>query len=888
MLSAVHDRGAVVAVVGEAGIGKTALLRAASEAADADGFRVLRAAGAASERHLPFACLHQLLQPLLGAVDSLPDSQRDAILAAVGRLDSDVADQFIVGLAVGNLLRECADGRPILALAEDLHWMDPPSLEVLGFVSRRIEHDPIVVFASTRDETLGAFADVRPEMIELMGLDDETAGRLIDDRAPGLDPALRARLLSEARGNPLALTELAVAWSRLPPGTLISSWVPITTRLEAAFASQVDLLPDATRAVLLAAALNDGSSIAEAVAAGSRLGGASVSSGDLAPAVHAGLVRLGDDRLEFRHPLVRSAVRHVAGPEERAAAHGALAEVLTDEDRILSHRAVAAVAPDESIAMALEDGAMRAGRRGAAVVAVAALERAATLSVDEAAQGRRLVRAADFAGQIGQPDVVIRLLDEAEQLDLDEVDRARAAWRRQMLGGFLGGDLARVRTIVTTIERMATAGDVDGALDSLVTLSVAGWWVRFDSAMRAVVVDGAERLPVPPTDPRLLSVLGMTSPLDRGADVLDRLTAMDLDAVDEPLSLCLLGSVAGALGEYELSLSLLERSLPGLRRQGRLSNLSGALAAYGPSAWLLGFWDEASAVSTEAIRLAEQTERPANAATARVYAAAVAAGRGDPELAESLVARVESDIPLPTAPLLNLVTLVRALAALTDGRSEDCFELLRPIFTAQHLDELVLVSQAATSLWVEAGVQIGAVDEVHATIERVQHQVDRGRNPYLAGTVRFGQALTADDDRADEAFAAAAESDIHRWPFLHARLLLADGVRLRRRRRTAEARVPLRRAREMFDQLGAGPWSDRARTELRAAGESSGTAPRAAALDLTPQELEIARLAASGLTNREIGQRLYLSHRTVGTHLYHVFPKLGITSRSELGAALEA
>jgi ATP/maltotriose-dependent transcriptional regulator MalT len=519
---------------------------------------------------------------------------------------------------------------------------------------------------------------------------------------------------------------------------------------------------------------------------------------------------------------------------------------------------------------------------------VAALERAAALSADDAGRGRRLVRAADFAAEIGQPGVVLRLLEEAEQLDLHEVDRARAAWRRQMLGGFLGGDLARVRTIVGTIERMGAAGDVDGALDSLVALSVAGWWVRFDDDMREVVVVGAERLAVAPTDPRLLSVLGMSSPIERGATVLDRLATMDLDAVDEPLNICLLGSVAGALGDFELSLALLHRSLPGLRRQGRLSNLSGALAACGSASWVLGLWDDASAVATEAIRLADQTERPANAASARMYAAAVAAGRGDRELAESLAARVEADLhALPSAPLLTLVALVRSLTALTDGRVEDCFAVLRPIFLADRLDASILVSQTALSMWIEAGAQIGETAEVNATIERIAHLVDRSGNSFLAGNVRFGRALLAADDEADAAFAAAHASDLDRWPFLHARLLLADGVRLRRRRQAADARVPLRRARELFDQLGAAPWSDRTRAELRAAGESSVMTPRAAALELTPQELEIARLAASGLTNREIGQRLYLSHRTVGTHLYHVFPKLGITSRSELAAVLD-
>jgi DNA-binding CsgD family transcriptional regulator len=888
VLGAVDRRGAALVVVGEPGIGKSALLAEVAARAEGRGMAVLRLSGVQAESHLPFAGLHQALEPVLGRVDDLPPPQSRALLAAFGQIDAEVGDMFGVALATLTLLRERAAEAPVLLVAEDTPWLDPMSADVLAFVARRVADDPVVVLASAREVPPGPLADAGLEEVPLTPLDPATARWLVDRHAPGLAAPLRDRLLEEAGGNPLALVELAASWSALPPGTLLTSWVPVTDRLTRAFADRAGSLPAPSRAVLLVAAVNDGDSTAEALAAAAVVAGAPVDAGALVPAEAAGLVEPAGAALRFRHPLVRSAMRGAAGLAERQAAHAALAGVVADPDRVAWHRASAAVLPDEDVARDLEAAAARARRRGAVVDAVAALERAADLSPAELDRGRRLVRAAELADELGRGDVTQRLLDAAEPLALDPLDRLRVEWRRGVRAEGVWRDVGRMRSLLDVTGRMSRAGDVDMALDALVAVASAGWWTSVGADRRVLVAEAVDRLPVAADDPRRLAVLALAAPVERGPGVLERLAAIGPASVGEPGGLALLGIAAGAVGSADLSEQFLAPATRRLRDEGRLGALAEALVGRAWAAWHRGAWGVAASAAEEARRLGEEAERPAVVAASRLVEAALAAVRGDPAAAEETAAAVDERYGARGGTTMQaLAAMVRGLAAQADGRADDAYALLAPLVGPSDDGSAAVAGQAAVTLYVDAAAQTGRLGEAREAIGALEDLARRAGSPMMAASVTYaGPLLAGDDDRAEALFQAALGGPLAPWPFAAARLRLAYGAWLRRRRRVGDSRASLRAARDACDALGAVAWGERARQELRAAGEASGPRPEAAVELLTAQEAEIVRLAARGLTNREIGRRLYLSHRTVGSHLYHAFPKLGITSRGELAGVL--
>jgi DNA-binding CsgD family transcriptional regulator/tetratricopeptide (TPR) repeat protein len=561
--------------------------------------------------------------------------------------------------------------------------------------------------------------------------------------------------------------------------------------------------------------------------------------------------------------------------------------VLRDDDRVAWHRAASVVVPDEDVAAALEDAAERARRRGAIVVAIAALERAANLSPEPARRGRRLVLAAELAVELGRQDVMLRLLDEAEPLTLDPVDRLRAEWRRGLLGDGIWGDVAHVRSLIDLTERTSRAGDVDMALEALLAVADAAWWTSFDAERRTLVVAAAERLAVADDDPRLLKVLALAAPVERGALVLDRLADIRPSAIDEPGGLSMLGTAAGALGAPHLSAAFLDLSIRRLRVQGRLTALANALVSRAWAAWHLGNWRIAASTAQEARRLGEQTERPTIVTAARLVEGALAAVRGDTRTARSIAGDVETFCrPLGATTMLALASFVRGLAAQADGRSDEAYDHLGLLFGTRDSGTSSAGSQAGITLYVDAAIQSGHGDDARIAIDEIDRLARRCASPTMRASVAYARPLLADEGHAEILFSRALDSELGRWPFLHARLLLAYGTWLRRRRRVSESRAPLRAARDACDALSAIPWGERARQELRATGESSRRRTTDIVEQLTAQELEIVRLAARGMTNREIGQQLYLSHRTIGSHLYHAFPKLGITSRGELSQVL--
>ena len=882
------DQGGALAIRGDPGVGKTALLADAASRAGDQGMLVLRTAGVQTEAHLPFAGLHQLLQPILGRVDDLPQRQRQAVLAALGLVGGEVPDLFLIGLAALDLLADSAARTPILIVAEDTHWLDVATCEVLAFVARRIDAEPIVLLASSRTGPGGPLGAAGLRELEVAALDDAAAAALIDRTAPGLAPTIRKRLLVLAEGNPLALVELPVAWREMREGTLLPALVPLTTRLEHAFAMRARELAPATQIALRAAALNDGDSLAEALQSASVVAGELLTVDDLTPAASAQLIELDYGGLRFRHPLVRSAIYQVATLGERLATHAALAAVTAaDHDRSAWHRAASIVEPDEEVARELEQAAGRAMRRRGASAAVSALERAAQLSVDPGRKGERLLRAAELAFELGRRDVVARLLDEAQPLDLSDLERGRLLVLR---GGFdapLPFGPAHVGAAIALAEQMQAHGDTGRALDALQSAALRCWWFNADQEALDLVVDAARRLGAPEDDAKLMGIFAMIAPAQSGPALLAHLSRRSPRAGEDPEALRNLGVTATQLGAFDDAARFLGAAIDGFRVQGRVGLLARALASQAWATLYLGDWNLALSCAQEGGTLMRETAQTHWTATTDVVKATVLGMRGDDEAAAALIVDAER-VLLPTRaqPMLTMVQLARGATAIAAGEHQQAYDALRRTLDPRDVSHHFLMGSWGLIDFVEAALHSGRRPEAQAVVGDMERLGAATGSPLLLVGLACSRPLVAADEQAGALYAAALELDLSSWPFQRARLLLAYGVWLRRQRRPADSRAPLRIAREVFDALGARPWSERARQELRASGETSRARAPDLVDQLSPQELQIAEMAAHGLTNRDIGEKLFLSHRTIGSHLYRAFPKLGITSRAELADAL--
>ena len=889
LLARIGDGGGSLLVLGDPGIGKSALAAVASRRAADRGMRVLACAGVPGEAHHSFAGLHQLLRPVLAEAGGLPRGQRDALLTALGISDEVAPTMPLVGLATLELLAAGAGRTPFLVIAEDVHWLDSSTCEVLAFVSRRLGADPIGLVGTAREAELEDNPLARAGLAELrLGPLDPAASAALLDAHAVLDPMVRRRVLEQAAGNPLALVELPVTASQYDSRGALPGWIPLTRHLEQAFASRLPGLPAVTFTALLAAGLNDGDALAEVLAAASVVAGAPVSVGDLAAAVAAGLAEVDEPSMRFRHPLVRSAVCDAAGPAARQAMHRALAEVLSGEpDRQVWHRAAASLGPDEDVAAGLEAAADRAFGRGAIAEQAAALAQAARLSPGPARRGQRLIRAAWAFQDLGRVQTTLRLLDEAEPLDLTPGDRLRLSWAREALGAATRSGAWPLAALAEVADQMRHDGDIDGALLTLENVALRCYWSNPDQPTRHRMTAVAEAVPVAGDDPRVLFVLALSDPAGHGAAVLARL-ARHQPGSGTAYQDYLLGYAAGAVGACEQAVGFLTAAAAGLRARGWLGLLGPVLLSQGWSALLLGKAGLAGPAADEAARLLAEGGSPLWAACAQLVRAVLAGRRGDPATAAELAAQAERVLltaGLP--PLLAQVQLARGTAALGAGRYDEAYEHLARIFDPHdpayhpHVRAWALVDLA------EAAASGGYQDAArHHHAELIPEAAATG-SPLLRASLAVAAPMLATDD-TQALFAGAFDAGLAGWPLHRARLQLAYGMWLRRRQQAGDSRAPLRAARDTFDALGADAWAERARRELRAAGERSGQ-PALRVLDLlAPQELQIARLAAEGLSNREIGQQLYLSHRTVSNHLYRIFPKLGITSRAELAAAVGA
>ncbi len=878
--------GGALVLRGDPGIGKSALLDVAVERAGQRSARVLAATGVQAETQLPFAGLHQILEPVLDLADLLPQQQRNALLGAFGIVRDGATDPFLTALATLELIVEVAAEAAVLVVAEDAQWLDQPSCAALSFVARRLDTEPVLILIAMRSGHATAFDGANLAELQVGPLDDAAAAAVLDDRSPELDARVRRRVLEGAAGNPLALIELpmSLATEHLPGESPITGSVPLTSRLERAFAARAADLDRDARALLLASAADDRGLVAEVMSATAYMLDAEPPAAALDATVDAGLIFVEGAVMRFRHPLIRSAIYQSATVSQRHAAHAAVAAALANQPhRQAWHRAAATFGPDEHAAAELDKVAQEARQRGALAVTVAALERAADLSADPGRRGARALAAAEAAFDLGRSDIGHRLLSAADRDHLAPTDRNRHRWLAKLHDS---GPRSAIpaSAIAEVAADMQRDGHSDLAWQLLLRIATSCWWDPSDPEVAKAVSVAAEQIAGPDDEPALLAILAHAQPVEQGAHVLARLATLRTWDAD-PQELHHLGSAASAVWAPDLALPFLAAAVEGLRDQGRLGLLAQALTAQAWAAVHAAKEPVAIAAADEAARLALETGQPRWAASAHLARAAIAAERGDTDATDEFIGGAKRLlVPIGAIKLLSLAEFVRGRGAVAHQRYEQGIDHLRRI-----LDPSEPLYQPHVGAWglsdlVEACTRTGGRAEASEHLAQLEALAETTSGSLLRATAGYARPLLATDEDAEALYVNAVESDLAAWLCYRGRMYLWYGRWLRRHRRIAESRAPLRAARQTFDALAFPALADTARQELRASGEVSRRRVDQPWDRLTPQELAIAQLAAQGLTNRQIGEKLYLSHRTVGFHLHRIFPKLGITSRNQLEA----
>jgi DNA-binding CsgD family transcriptional regulator/tetratricopeptide (TPR) repeat protein len=887
-LAEAAEHGGALFVTGAAGIGKTSLLDVAASDARSRGYKVLTVTGLESEADLPFAGLHQLLQPVLASAGALPGPQKNALLTAFGMRAGAPPELFLVGLATLSLMDEVADERPLVVVADDFQWLDGATSAVLSFVARRLESTHILFIACLRETFQTALRSRQLPELNVEPLSDTASADLLVSVAPDLDPQTRRLILDEALGNPLALLELPRAF-RLQgtdgrEGALRS--IPLTDRLERTFTAQAGQLPELTQTALLLIALDTDPTVSEVLGAMRKQVGEEVTVEVLQPALDAGLISVAGSTVRYRHPLMRSAVDQASTAGQQRNAHLAFADVISDPDRRAWHRAKAVLGEDEGAAADLEVTAGRAQDRGAPATALGALELAASLTPLGPDRPRRLLAAAELAFQLGDPPAVARLLDTAARLELSPHDLARMAWLREILYDGAPGDPNAIARLVAVAREAAAEGDRKLSLNLLQGAALRCWWADPGAAAKTLVIDAVEEVAGDVLDPRALEILALAAPVDAALRIVSRVReAAQVDDAD-PSRTQLLAFAAYAAGNLGESIELMDRAAPLLRAQGRLGLLAQLLDVRAWAGIGTGQFRDAIHSMEEAEHLAIETTQPIWTAISKMGRAVLSGLQGEEGTAEQLITEaIEPVASLRLSIVLAKAEFARGVIHLTAGRHSEAFDHFLRMYDPGGPAYHERVAHAAAPYVIECAVRAGRGDEARDMMTLLEALGRRTPSDLVHIGLRFARPLLADESEAQKLYELALDAE-PKWPFDFARLEMSYGSWLRRQRRVTESRPYLRAARDMFDALGVQPWADKARAELRASGERTAEPVRASHQLLSPQELQIAQMAASGLSNREIADRLFLSHRTVGTHLYRVFPKLGIVSRSELARAL--
>jgi DNA-binding CsgD family transcriptional regulator len=873
---------------GEAGVGKTALLDYL--AGRASEYRVERAVGVQSEMELPFAALHQLCAPMLEKLQALPAPQRDALEIAFGMSSGSAPDRFLVGLAVLSLLSEAAEEQPLVCLVDDEQWVDRASAQVLGFVARRLGAESVgLVFAArVPSSDIAGLPDL---VVERLGDSDARALLEAALNAP-LDTRVRDQILAETRGNPLALLELprGLTPQQLAGGFGLPTAARLSGGIEENFRRRIDVLPDETRRLLLIAAAEPLGDPALVWGAAARLG---IGAEATAPATEAGLVEFGM-RVRFRHPLVRSAVYGSASPQERQEVHAALAEVTDaeqDPDRHAWHRAQAAAGPDEAVAAKLERSAGRAQARGGIAAAAAFLERATTLTLDPIRRTERALAAASAQIKAGAFAAARDLLSITEAGSPSDFQQARIELMGAELA-FLTDRGSEAPPLLLKAARRLEPIDPELSRRTYLQALTAGYFAgrlalggsALEVARAAATAPPASQ---PPRAPDLLldglvaqHIKGYAAGLPTLREALHAFgTGMP---VDEALPL---HSVAGIVARYiwdDHSWQVLsERHVRFARTVGALSELPVALNA---RAFMLLFAGELAAAAS---LIQQRQALDATGINRFPYSAlALAAFAGRQAEAATLIEAINRHLSL-RGEGIGITIVEWASAVLNNGIGNYQAAVESAQRSTEYLGEMITPPWPAVEL-IEAAARIGRAEMAADALRRLAEITSASGTDWALGIEARSRALLSEGDAAERWYRESIERlgrTCVRADLARAHLLYGEW--LRRERRRIDARAQLHVAHDMLETMGMQAFAERARRELKATGETARKrtiAPRDE--QLTAQEAQIARMARDGLSNPEIGARLFISSHTVQYHLRKVFTKLGISSRSQLDRVL--
>ncbi|MFI6488871.1 AAA family ATPase [Streptomyces sp. NPDC050564] len=886
--------GRALVLRGDTGVGKSALLDHVAELATAEKHRVIRAAGVEAESELPFAGLHQFLYPLLSYIDRLDDTHRGVFDVVFGRSEGTPPSVMTLGIAVLDLLSLAASQKPLLLVLDDGQWLDTSSTEVCGFVGRRLTGSSVKLVVGLRSGVPSGFDTAALPELPVTTLSEKASEQLLDMHHPGLDPQIRRLVLDEAQGNPLALLELPPyvrggRAGRNPEELFGYTGVPLPLRLQHVYGARIEALGDAVRAELLRGAL-DG---AGAGTAAGRARGTRYRMVDAHEAAACGLLDIdplsGD--FVFRHPLVRSTVVQKATPNERRAAHAALAHVHRDDvERRAMHLAASTVDPDEEVAAALETAADSATRRGGSQAAVAWLTRAAELSESREERSRRLGDAAFIAGHAG-------LLDRAQQLVRSDSTSGKSESPASVVASayvalYEDGDVrSSHRQVLTAIESIRDSGvkEPNEVLIRLVNLLLAISQYASDAAAwqrTHELLDSLGDL-VPPHSRVYEDAWGDV--VRRGAGVQERVERAFARLHNlEPWDVTRLGAAAYHVDTLSHYRPHLQRTVDREVETGAVSVGMTMLHQIMLDQIAVGEWEEAERTGQRCLELTTSHRNTLFAHHTRAYLGLLAALRGQVERARELQATVDAWArPRGVGFLTQIADATGTTAALTEGDYEAAY--LHAIGITPPGTFTPYAHQAPRTLLdlVEAALHTGRTQQARQHALAAQDAGLPDISPRLALITYGALAMTTTDPtEADHMYhRAETHPTAAHFPFELARIHLAHGIHLRHTQGRKVARPSLTLAAETFERLGAPTWTERARAELRATG-ASAPATSAHLAALTWQERRIADLAAGGLTNKEIGERMHLSPRTVSSHLYRVFPKLGITSRAALRDAL--
>ncbi len=879
---------AVLVVRGEPGVGKTALLGYAAERAE--GCRVVRALGVEAEMELPFAGLQQLCAPLLDGLDRLPPPQRAVLDTAFGMTVGAPPDRFLVGLAVLNLLSDAAEGQPLVCLVDDAQWLDRSSAQVLAFVARRLQAESVVLLFAEREPAERHELAGLPDL-QVTGISHTYATDLLASAISGpLDDRVRDQLLAEARGNPLALLELPrdLSPAKRAGGFGLPDAQPVRGLLETTFRRRVQRLPAATQRLLLVAAAEPTGDLTLLWRAATELG---ISAEAIGSAEADGVVELGS-RVAFRHPLLRSAIYRAAPVDERRRVHRALAEVTdadSDPDRRAWHLAHATIGPDEDVAGELERSAGRAQSRGGLAAAAAFLERASTLTLESTRRARRALKAAGAELLAGAPETALALLATAADGPLDERERGEL----QRLQGQIALDLRRgneaVPLLLDAAERLQSL-DLGLAretyLEALRAASVGG---RLGGG-RVTVAEAVRAAPPPAGAPRPVDLLldglavrfteGYAASVSTLRHALRAVRDEDGHPGQDVRWPGFARRVAPDLFDDEMWRAFAVRNVEIARETGALAVLPLALHYLAQLHIFEGELDAADTLLDEADVITEATSTTPLA----IATVLLAACRGDEAPASAIIDASEADA-LARGEGVSITFAEHARSVLYNGLGH-YDAALASAQSASARDEL-MVSVWSLPEVVEAATRSDRTAIATEALERLTEQTRAAGTELALGIEAGARAFLSEGEAAERLHLEAIERlGRTRIRFNLARAHLRYGEWLRREGRRVVAREQLRTAHDMLASMGIEAFAERARRELSATGVTVRKRTVETRDELIAQEAQIARLAAEGRTNPEIGEALFISARTVEWHLRKVYPKLGITSRRELRRTL--